>query len=109
MTAKTEPEVIDDYEEGHKHPSDWTYVVVALVLATLTAVEVGLYYVEKLEFEILAGALTFLMVIKFGLVIMFFMHLRFDNKLFRRVFLTGVILAVLVYLAVLMMFHVFLR
>src|SRR3954451_7818108 len=98
MTARTEPEIVDDYEEGHKHPSDWTYVVIALILAGLTAIEVGLYYIEELEFEILAGALTVLMVVKFGLVIQFFMHLRFDNRLFRRIFLTGVILAVAVYL-----------
>ena len=111
MTARTEPpEVLDDYEEeGHKHPPDSEYVIVAAILAVLTAIEVGLYYIEELDFTILAGALGTLMIIKFGMVIMFFMHLRYDNKLFRRVFLTGVFLAVAVYVAVLMMFHVFLR
>ena len=109
MAARTEPEVFDDYEEGHKHPPDSEYVIVAVILAVLTAIEVALYYVEKLEFELLVGALGTLMIIKFGMVIMFFMHLRYDNKLFRRVFLTGVFLAVAVYAAVLMMFHVFLR
>ena len=109
MTARTEPEVLDDYEEGHKHPSDKFYVGIAGLLAALTIAEVLLYYAGEIQFTIYAGALGSLMIIKFGLVIMFFMHLRFDNKLFRRVFLTGLTLAVLVYVAVLMMFHVFLR
>src|SRR4051812_41564528 len=109
MTARTEPEIIDDYEETHKHPSDLTYVWIALTLAALTAIEVGLYYAGDIDFLIYTAALGTLMILKFGLVTFFFMHLRFDNRLFRRIFFTGVVLAVAVYVAVLMMFHVFLR
>jgi cytochrome c oxidase subunit 4 len=109
MTARTEPQVLDDYEEGeHQHPSDLTYFYVALALAALTGIEI-LIYLTDIDFLVLAGGLVILMSIKFGLVITYFMHLRFDNRIFRRVFLTGVFLAILVYLAVLMMFHVFLR
>src|SRR5215471_9037378 len=100
MTA-TEPQVLDDYEEGHEHPSDWTYVKVAIALAVLTGIEIVIYLTD-IDFLVLAGGLVILMSIKFGLVIMFFMHLRFDNRIFRRVFLTGVFLAVAVYIAVLM-------
>jgi cytochrome c oxidase subunit 4 len=39
-----------------------------------------------------------LMIIKFGVVVAYFMHLRYDNPLFRRVFVFGLILAVVVYL-----------
>src|SRR5438309_156459 len=109
MTARTDQ--LDDipagYEEKH-HPPDTEYVLIAAILAVLTAIEVGLYYM-KLEFVILAGALGTLMIVKFSLVVMFFMHLRYDSKVFRRVFVTGVLLAVGVYICVLMMFHVFLR
>ena len=42
-----------------------------------------------------------LMFIKFGTVIMYFMHLKYDNHLFKRVFLFGLILAVVVFLIML--------
>jgi cytochrome c oxidase subunit IV len=47
-------------------------------------------------------ALIPMMIIKFGIVCAYFMHLRFDNPLFRRVFVFGLILAVVVYVAILL-------
>ena len=41
------------------------------------------------------------MIVKFAVVCGYFMHLRYDNPLFRRVFVFGLILAVVVYLIVL--------
>ena len=94
---------------GHAHPSDGQYVIVAVVLAFITGAEVLTYYVDffKDHFVVLLAVLIPMMVIKFGIVAAFFMHLRFDNKLFRWVFLTGIILATAVYLVVLTTFHVF--
>ena len=67
------------------------------------------YYLDffKKNFAFLLIALIPMMIVKFGMVAAFFMHLRFDNKLFRRVFLTGIILATSVYMIVLFTFHVF--
>ena len=111
MTATEHP--VDDLHEehGHAHPSDAQYIAIAAILAALTAVEVATYYIDtfKDHFALLIITLIPLMVVKFGLVAAFFMHLRFDNKLFRRVFLTGIILAVTVYIIVLTTFHVFLH
>jgi len=39
-------------------------------------------------------------------VALYFMHLRFDSKLFRRLFVTGIILAIAVYLVALSSLHV---
>jgi len=96
-------------EHGHAHPSDAQYVLIAGILAVLTAVEVATYYIDtfKEHFILLIITLIPLMIVKFGVVAAFFMHLRFDNPLFRRLFLTGIILAVSVYIVVLMTFHVF--
>ena len=96
-------------EHEHAHPSDFPYVMIALFLAVVTGAEVGLYYIKSLDFLVLAGLLTVLMVVKFFTVAAFFMHLRFDSKLFRAVFLTGIILATACYLVVLSTFHVFTR
>lgn len=89
---------------AHAHPTELVYIVVALVLAALTAIEVGLYYIK--------GGLTyipllFLMLLKFIIVAGFFMHLRFDSPLFRRLFVMGLILASFIYTVVLFTFGVF--
>ena len=106
--STTEAQHLDAVTEhhGHAHPSDGQYVLIALFLAAITAIEVGLYYVN-MDFLIYAAILGVLMIMKFATVAAFFMHLRFDNKLFRWVFLTGILLATGVYLIVLFSFHVF--
>ncbi len=93
----------------HDHPSDWEYIKVAIFLACVTAAEVGLYYVEGLDRRIILLLLCIMMVVKFAIVAMWFMHLRFDSKIFRRLFVTGILLAFGVYLIVLTTFHVWTR
>jgi|Tabmets5t2r1_1033131.scaffolds.fasta_scaffold93145_2 cytochrome c oxidase subunit 4 len=101
-TAETEHKgaSLEPHHEAHQHthPSDWTYIKVALVLGVLTAIEVSTYYWEKASTGALVAVLFPLMIIKFGVVVAYFMHLRYDNPLFRRVFVFGLVLAVVVYL-----------
>lgn len=92
----------------HEHPSDKQYVMVALVLAAITLAEVLVYYVESLE-GLLVPILAVMSIVKFALVVLWFMHLRFDSRLFRRLFFTGVALALFCYIAVLSTFHVWTR
>jgi len=82
--------------DGPAHPSDKQYVMIGLILGLLTLIEVGLYYVD-------IGALNnttliLLAVVKFAIVAAFFMHLRFDNPILRRLFVTGIVLAISVYM-----------
>ena len=51
--------------------------------------------------------LLILMAIKFVLVVLFFMHLKFDAKIFGRLFWAGFFLAVTVYIAALATFKFF--
>ena len=85
---------------GHAHPSDLQYVYVALVLGAITAAEIVLGYQD------VAGVILFamlgMMVVKFAIVALWFMHLRFDSVMFRRFFVTGILLAVLVYVGAFM-------
>ena len=89
------PEAGEEFELSH-HPSPRQYINIGIVLAIVTALEVGIYYVEALE-DLLVPFLIAFAVIKFILVCSWFMHLRFDSKLFRRLFVTGVILALVVF------------
>ena len=99
MTTAIEEHDVDHDPTAHHadHPSDMLYVKVAAILAFLTALEVGTYFIEEASTQLLVGILFPLMIIKFGTVIMYFMHLKYDNPLFKRVFLFGLILAVIVF------------
>ncbi len=84
-----------DTEQSH-HPGVGQYVEIGIILAIITAMEVALYYINVgRAFTI--PALLFLTLLKFALVVMWFMHLRFDSAWFRRVFLFGLILAVVLF------------
>jgi len=99
-------EAAEQHEEGHAHPSDWAYVKIAVVLAAITALEVFTYFETVLDWGVaLVPSLIFMMVVKFYLVATWFMHLRFDNKLFGRMFTAGLVLAVGVYLVTLTVFE----
>ena len=98
-------------EEGgtkHEHPSELEYIKVAIVLAVITLAEVLVYYVESLE-GLLVPILIVMSVLKFLLVVLWFMHLRFDSLLFRRLFATGIALALFCYIVTLSTFHVWTR
>ena len=93
-------------DEGHAHPSDWAYVKIAVVLALVTGLEVFTYFRTVLNWgAFLVPSLIFMMVLKFYLVATWFMHLRFDNKLFARMFTAGLTLAVGVYVVTLAAFE----
>jgi cytochrome c oxidase subunit IV len=61
-------------------------------------------YLGGLPRFILVGSLTVLAVSKFGLVVAWYMHLKFDSAMFRRMFVFGIILAVTVFTLVLGLF-----
>ncbi len=90
-------------EELVGHPTPRQYVGVAIVLAIVTAAEVAIYYVSALEGVLIPLLLAFSFV-KFVLVVLWFMHLKFDSRVFRRFFVTGLVLALLIFGIVLWFF-----
>ena len=88
------------------HPTTKQYVKIGITLALLTVVEVAVWYIDALHDQLVAILLT-LMVVKFCMVVLFFMHVRFDNPGYGRVFITGLALAATVYGVVLIIFGVF--
>jgi cytochrome c oxidase subunit IV len=99
----------DDARHEH-HPSDAQYWKVGLVLAVLTLLEVGTYFIADPPYDhelapLLIGSLIIMMVLKFVIIGAYFMHLKFDNRLFRNVFVSGLVLAVGVYLVTLTVFE----
>jgi cytochrome c oxidase subunit 4 len=82
------------------------YVLIAAVLAVITAVEVMVFYIEALK-PVLVPVLLTLSAAKFTLVVGFFMHLRFDARLFRALFIGPLIVAVAVMMAMFLLYGVF--
>jgi cytochrome c oxidase subunit IV len=74
-------------------------MLIALGLAGLTAIEVAISYIKGLG-DAANPLLIILAATKFAMVVGFFMHLRFDSPIVRRLFVTGIILALTVYIVV---------
>ena len=92
--------------EIRTHPDPWQYVVVAIVLAVITAVEIAVSYMEgDIPDGLIVVLLLAMMVVKFFLVASWFMHLRTDQPVFKRLFIVGAIAAPALYLVVLATLH----
>jgi cytochrome c oxidase subunit 4 len=91
---------------GSEHHSDLVYIKVAAILAIITALEVAASYAGWLG-KAAIWLLLIMMVIKFFTVVLYFMHVKYDAKVFGRLFYTGIFLAVGVYVAFLATFKFF--
>ena len=75
----------------------------ALILAALTAVEVGAFYIDAAKAVVVSILLT-LSFAKFVLVVGYFMHLKFDDVRFTALFVAPFIGMVSIAVALLAMF-----
>jgi cytochrome c oxidase subunit 4 len=93
--------------EVKPHPDPLQYVVVAVVLVVITALEIGVSYLEgSIPNGLIIALLLVMAFVKFFLVASWFMHLRTDQPVFRRFFVIGTIAAILLYAIVLLTLHV---
>ena len=92
-----------EQHELSSHPGPTQYVGIAIVLAIVTAIEVAMSYIDLVR-PILVPSLIVLAVIKFALVVLWFMHLRFDSRIFKRLFILSILLAVSLFAVVLVFF-----
>jgi len=93
--------------EVRPHPTPRQYVLIALVLVVITALEVGASYLDgDINSNLLIVVLLVMAAIKFFLVAAWYMHLRTDKPMFSRMFVIGLFLAGAVYFPVLLSFSV---
>src|SRR5574339_1019820 len=77
----------DNPDHVHEHPTWRQYKWVALILTVITALEVWAYYVPSLVASPFFVPLLLIMsAAKFVIVVMFYMHLKYDNRLFKALF-----------------------
>lgn len=105
MSSETR-EIVHDQ---HSHPTNRFYVIIGVVLLALTALEmVG--YVGETSGTLGPGSAAVIILVlsaaKFLLVVAFYMHLKFDHKLFTGIFVFPALLGVLVIGSMILLFHV---
>jgi cytochrome c oxidase subunit 4 len=91
--------------DEHSHPGPRQYVLIAVVLVILTGVEVATSYLEgTVNSNLLIVVLAVMAATKFFLVCAWYMHMKQDSRVFRRLFITGLTLASIVYGILLLFF-----
>ena len=94
--------------ELRPHPSPFQYVMIAVILCVITGLEVGMYYLtDSIPRALYITVLLAMAVTKFVIVVSWFMHLRVDRPIFRRLFIVGSIGAILLYSIILFTLHVY--
>jgi cytochrome c oxidase subunit IV len=91
-------------EHAHAHP-DWsTYKWVALILTVITVVEVWIFYTPFAENRLFVPSLLMMSAAKFAIVVMYYMHLKYDAKLFRALFTGPLLIGVIVIISLMFLF-----
>ena len=99
-------ELARDASQQNEHPNTRVYIGIAAILAVITAIEVMVFYVQALR-PAIVPILLVLSATKFSLVVMFFMHLRFDSRVLTAIFLVPLLVAVALITAMLALYGVF--
>lgn len=94
-TAKYSMEQFNKITRKGGHGSPIFYAWVGLILGIITLIEFAIFYIESLG-SLMIPLLLFFSLLKFVMVVGFFMHLRFDNKIFTFMFVAGFVLAVVI-------------
>ena len=108
MSQETQATTDEPTQDAHTgHPTPGTYFMVAMTLSAITAIEVAIFYATWLGHGIIP-VLVVLSGAKFAIVVMFYMHLRYDSRLFSGLFVGGLALAASVIFAIMSLFSFFL-
>jgi len=97
--AKPSHEQEPEHDESG-HPGPLEYARIGLILGVITAVEVAIFYMGLAQWSLIV-ILVVLSAVKFSLVVLWFMHLRFDAPVFSWLFVGGLLLASALFVVVL--------
>jgi cytochrome c oxidase subunit IV len=94
-----------DDAHAHAHPTWKQYKWVALILTAITVVEVWIYYIPSfVASKLFIPALLIMSAVKFAIVVLFYMHLKYDARLFRALFTGPLIIAVVTIISLMFLF-----
>ena len=91
--------------EKHEHPTWSTYKYVALILFVITIIEVWVYYIPAfVATKLFVPTLLIMSAVKFFIVVGYYMHLKYDHKLFRALFTGPLMIAAVTMIVLLFLF-----
>jgi cytochrome c oxidase subunit 4 len=90
-----------------QHATVGTYVKVAVILTLITALEFGVIYIRRLA-PVVVPLLLVMSAAKFALVVLFFMHLRYDHRMLTGLFAGPLLVAISLALSLTTLFGAFL-
>jgi cytochrome c oxidase subunit IV len=95
--------------EVHEHPTWKQYKWVAIILTVITIFEVWVYYTSFSKSPLFVPVLLIMSAAKFAIVVLFYMHLRYDHRLFKALFTGPLVIAMSTLIALLLLFGKFAR
>ncbi len=90
--------------DAHAHPTWKQYKWVALILTLITVVEVWIYYTPFTQSKLFVPTLLIMSAVKFAIVVLFYMHLKYDARVFRALFTGPLIIAVVTLISLMFLF-----
>jgi cytochrome c oxidase subunit 4 len=96
--------------EVHEHPTWKQYKWVAIILTIITIAEVWAYYIPSfVASAAFVPVLLIMSALKFFIVVAFYMHLKYDHRLFRALFTGPLIIAMATIVSLLFLFGKFIN
>ena len=97
--------------DAHAHPTWKQYKWVALILTLITVLEVWVYYIPAfVATKLFVPSLLIMSAVKFAIVVLFYMHLKYDARLFSALFTGPLIIAVVTLISLMFLFgHIAIR
>jgi len=91
--------------QAHPGPATWVRVLVLLTVATV--LEVLTYAFEGTLGALTAPILILFAIVKFVLVVAYYMHLKFDNRILTGIFAWGMLIAISIFAAMAALYHIY--
>jgi cytochrome c oxidase subunit 4 len=91
------------HEPEFHHPGAAVYVTIAVFLTILTAMEIAVFYISAMR-PVMVPLLLILSAAKFALVVMFYMHLKYDSWLLSSILIFPLMIAAFLLFALMFLF-----
>jgi cytochrome c oxidase subunit 4 len=99
------PDAAGAPDEHQHHPGPGTYIKVGIFLTIITAVEVWVYYIPSfVASRLFVPSLLIMSAVKFATVVAVYMHLKYDHKLFRSLFVGPFLIAAMTLIGLMFLF-----
>ncbi|MFN3336074.1 MAG: cytochrome C oxidase subunit IV family protein [Thermomicrobium sp.] len=96
-----------EHSTAHAQPGPATWVRVLILLTIATILEVLTYVFESTLGVLTAPILIVFAAIKFVLVVAYYMHLKFDNRILTGIFTWGMLIALSIFAAMAAIYHIY--